>query len=261
MTRAGLAGAGVLVTRPARQSADLVAAIERAGGRPVPFPVMDIVGREPVDVAREAEALPGADVVIFVSANAVQHGLAAVTPGARVAAIGGATAAALEARGHPPDVRPARGFDSEALLAEPALADVRGLCIRIVRGNGGRALLKETLEARGASVDYVTAYERRRHDASRAEIESVTAALGAGEIGFVVAMSVESFVFFLELLPSAARGGLGRARLVTPGRRVIQTAADAVPGTQAVLAAGPSAAELVAAMLAAAEAARDEDDG
>ena len=47
MADAPLAGVGVLVTRPAEQAGDLIAAIEAAGGRSIVFPVIEIAPRSP----------------------------------------------------------------------------------------------------------------------------------------------------------------------------------------------------------------------
>ncbi|WP_275576186.1 uroporphyrinogen-III synthase [Aquitalea magnusonii] len=55
---------------------------------------------------------------------------------------------------------PTAGSDSEALLALPQLADVAGQHWLIVRGQGGRALLADTLCARGAQVSLAEVYQR-----------------------------------------------------------------------------------------------------
>jgi uroporphyrinogen-III synthase len=78
----------------------------------------------------------------------------------RLAAVGRATAQALTATGRAPDLVPAGRFDSESLLALPQLADLRGQRVLIVRGTGGRALLGDTLVARGAKLAYAEVYRR-----------------------------------------------------------------------------------------------------
>ena len=85
----------VLVTRPAAQCAALCEEIARQGGAAIPFPAVEI---EPVAVQSSVTAVDY-DLVVFVSVNAVEHGVRHVTKGARtrVAAIGRATAAALAA--------------------------------------------------------------------------------------------------------------------------------------------------------------------
>ncbi|ROR34395.1 uroporphyrinogen-III synthase [Inmirania thermothiophila] len=161
-----LGGAGVLVTRPAHQAEGLCRLIEAAGGQALRYPVIAI---EPLpDDGLLAERLRGADLAVFVSANAVREARARLgagfrrPPGLRVAAVGEATARALAEAGLAADVVPAQGADSEALLAEPALQDVAGRRVLVVRGEGGRELLAETLRRRGAEVAHVALYRRVR---------------------------------------------------------------------------------------------------
>jgi uroporphyrinogen-III synthase len=172
MVDAPLAGVGVLVTRPKEQAADLVAAIDAAGGHSIVFPVIEIAPRSPQEIETELAGRANPDIVIFISRNAVEHGLAWSGDGA-IAAVGPATAAAIEAAARIVDIRPASGFDSESLLEEPALREVRGKTIRIIRGSGGRELLATTLRERGAEVDYLEVYARRLPDYAEPEIDAV----------------------------------------------------------------------------------------
>mgnify|MGYP001815345486 FL=1 len=247
MADAPLAGAGVLVTRPAGQSAELISAIEAAGGRSIVFPVIEIAPRSPQDIVSDLGGLSEPDIVIFVSRNAVEHGLAWSGVGA-IAAVGPATASAIEAAARVVDIRPASGFDSESLLAEPALTDVRGKTIRIIRGNGGRELLATTLRERGASVQYLEVYARRTPEYDEAEIADLVRQLETGDIAAVIVMSVESFRNLLALLPESCHEALAETRLVTPAARVIKEVTDRLPGCPATLADGPGADEIVRAI-------------
>jgi uroporphyrinogen-III synthase len=159
-----LAGCGVLVTRPARQAAGFARRIAALGGTPVIFPAIAIL--PPADtapLARVHATLASYDYAVFVSANAVEYGAPPTGrwPQALVAlAPGPGTAEALAAVGIT-DVRiPTTTFDSEGLLALPELADVRGRRVLILRGDGGREHLGDTLRARGADVEYVACYRR-----------------------------------------------------------------------------------------------------
>ena len=240
-----LDGLGVLVTRPRGQSSGLVAAIEAAGGEAILFPVLDIV-------ARNVDTNPGkADLTIFISGNAVEHGLRYAE--GRLVAIGPATRAAIEAAGREVDVSPASGFDTEHLLEEQACADGRDLKVRIVRGVGGREKLARELTARGAEVEYVEVYERKLPTYTANVLADVESRWRRGEIGAVVVMSVESLQNLAALLPDASAAMLPKTPLVSPAARVIKETLVDYPGCPAVLAAGTHPGDIVDAILAASD--------
>lgn len=247
MTDDELAGAGVLVTRPEHQAGPLVDAIEAACGRAVRFPAIDIspLPAESIDAA--AAGLHAPDIAIFVSPNAVRHGLG-YGGAARLAAVGPATAAALEAAGRPVHIRPQGGFDSEHLLAEPELNDVAGKVVRIIRGQSGRELLADTLRERGAVVDYLAVYTRRPARPSAAALTRLEADWCAGGIDAVTIMSVETLVNLVSLLPAACKNRLRQTLLVTPAERVIIEATKQFPGIPTALAAGTSPQDIVRAI-------------
>jgi uroporphyrinogen-III synthase len=246
-----LEGVGVLVTRPQHQADELVAAIEAAGGIAYRFPVFDVVPREVRDVAREIERLGPSDIVIFVSANAVRYGLSIVgDPQPRVAAIGPATAAALERAGVAVDIRPSAGFTSEHLLAEPSFNEISGQAITIVRGERGRELLAETLRCRGADVRYLSVYATRPHVFTDTETGTIARALRERRISAVVVMSVATFDHLERALPPDCLDALAGTRLVAPGGRVIQTLAERLPGATCIESPGPGAEALTDALIA-----------
>ena len=154
-----LQGVGVLVTRPKHQSLALATAIEQEGGLPVQFASIEIIARNAASVAEDAYRLPKPDIAIFVSSNAVEHGIEHAD-GARIAVVGPASAEAVVAAGRKVDIVPPDGFDSEHLLTLPELCDVAGKRVRIIRGQSGRELLANTLRSRGAEVDYLAVYQR-----------------------------------------------------------------------------------------------------
>lgn len=159
-----LQGAGVLVTRPAHQALDLCALIEAHGGRSLPFPAIEILPAAEPEKARMALLQP-ADLIIYISPNAVTFskillGNQPLPTGAKLAAVGKGTAKKLRQEGHQVDLLPPERFDSEGLLDMPELKQVSGQRVVIVRGEGGRPLLGDILQERGADLVYAEVYRR-----------------------------------------------------------------------------------------------------
>jgi uroporphyrinogen-III synthase len=247
-----LAGYRVLVTRPEHQSADLVTEIEGAGGQAILFPVIQIAGRDPETIAGELAALPKPDIAIFVSRNAVDYGLPAIRGSdATIAAVGPSTRAAIENAGVEVSINTGEGFDSEQLLAHPALQTVRDKNVIIVRGNSGRELLADTLRVRGANVSFLRTYDREIFHATKSEIEALDDSFRNGGIDCVTIMSVETLENLLQLLPATSLEPLRQTRLVAPGARVIQTVRKRVPGISAIMASGPRAVDMLDALIVA----------
>ncbi len=249
MAEQRLNGAAVLVTRPSGQAGKLVRAIEAEGGTAIVFPVIDIAPLHPDAVAVAAHRLKPPDIALFVSRNAVQYGLP-YSGSAAIGAIGPATAHAIEESGYEVAIRPDAGFDSEHLLASPALADVAGQTVRIIRGTTGRELLGRTLAERGADVEYLSVYERRLPEYEKAELDAITAQLERGTVGAITVMSVESLHNLLDLLPASGVATLPKVPLVTPAERVIKECHERIPGSRPTLAAGPQASDMVRAIIA-----------
>lgn len=155
----------VLVTRPDQRARGLCQLIERAGGTALHFAAIEI--GEPADSrSREyvRDHIAEFALAIFISPTAVEKTLRflpALPDTVSIAAIGSKTAKALESHGLRIAIRP-DGHDSESLLRHPDLqsARVSGKKIVIFRGSGGRDLLGNTLQSRGAEVTYADMYQR-----------------------------------------------------------------------------------------------------
>ncbi|KPF55965.1 uroporphyrinogen-III synthase [beta proteobacterium AAP51] len=162
----------LIVTRPAAQAAGWVQALQALGQPAAALPLIDITGPEdPVPLQAAWAGLGGLALVMFVSANAVQHFFAhapagsAWPTGLRAACTGPGTASALRTAGVPASgvVQPAEeaaSFDSEALWALLAGEPWAGRRVLVVRGEQGRNWLADTLRAAGAEVGFVVAYRR-----------------------------------------------------------------------------------------------------
>jgi uroporphyrinogen-III synthase len=162
----------VLVTRPAAQAAEWVAQLAAPGIDAAALPLIGIAApadRAPVEAAWAA--LAGQALVVFVSPNAVEQffalrpAAAAWPAGVVAGSPGPGTTSALRACGVPPGqiVAPADDapqFDSEALWVQLAGRDWQRARVTIVRGDGGREWLADTLRAQGAEVSFVAAYRR-----------------------------------------------------------------------------------------------------
>lgn len=160
-----LAGKRILVTRPRAQAADLCDKLAALGAIPIQFPTIEIAPQD--DYAALDKAIAGlADYqwIIFTSVNGVSAfwqrlevtGRASdALDGIRVAAIGPATARALEKQ------RIAAQFIPDEYVAEAivkGIGDVRGQCILLPRADIAREALAVELERRGAHVQEIAAY-------------------------------------------------------------------------------------------------------
>jgi uroporphyrinogen-III synthase len=253
MAAAGpLAGVGVLVTRPAHQAHHLCQLIEAEGGSAVSLPALLI---NPVADRPAVRAAVGPidryQLVIFVSANAVRFGgdLIAQRRDLRIAAIGRATAQALNAAGHRVAVMPAGGADSESLLAAPNLQHMAGQRVLIVRGKAGRELLGDTLRQRGAEVVYAEVYERAPAHPSRALLEQVEETWRHGGIGVYTATSGELLEALLGIVTPRCRELMDSTALLTGATRVADRAVRLGLGSPVILAAAPDDEALVAALV------------
>lgn len=157
----------VLISRPDGQADALIAQLRAAGHRPVWVPALVITPLPLSDADRRRLLdLDLYHAVFFVSANAAQQGLTAMADlwpqwplGVHWLAVGEATAAVIRAAGLDPVV-PTWGFNSEAVLALPCLAEVADKRILICRADTGRDWLAARLRERGAQVDVVPLYRR-----------------------------------------------------------------------------------------------------
>jgi len=220
-----LAGVGVLVTRPIEQAAGLTQRLRELGAKPQVFPALVLLPpRDPRALHDALAALARVDLAIFVSPAAVRWGLAALAPirepdqfAARFVAVGKGTAGAMRAAGLRDVLAPATGFDSEHLLALPALARLTGRRVVIFRGEGGRALLGASLLQRGADLTYAECYRRGCPSADPAP---VLAAFKAGSLQAVTAFSAETLDHLQTLLGAAGAAALRAAPLFVPHERI-----------------------------------------
>jgi len=247
-----LTGIGVLVTRPDHQAGHLCQLIEAEGGAAVRYPALAIRPRPDRAAVRAAVGPTDRyDLVIFVSANAVRFGadILGERRDAPIAAIGQATAAALNAAGYRVSLMSAEGADSESLLSLPQLALMSGQRVLIVRGSGGLELLREAMTARGAQVQYAEVYTRepaRPSGGLQLEIEDLWR---QGGISAYTATSVELLEALVGIVTPRCRGLMDSTALVTGSDRVAAAAARLGLGSPILLADSPEDAALIGALV------------
>jgi len=207
-----LSGIGVLVTRPEQQAMPLCRLLENQGAVALRLPAVDI---KPLQRGRALAARLGAlenfELIIFNSANAVRFGAALLDQKRDLclAAVGPATAHALNQAGYRVAVQPAGGFDSESLLAHPKLEHVTGQRILLVKGSRGRELLEQELERRGAQVIAAEVYERVPAAPSESVLKALEEQFTAGAVHVIAAVTRG---IRARALAGAERAGCRRSR-------------------------------------------------
>lgn len=180
----------VIVTRPRAQGEPFARELRALGVQALTLPLIDIAPAADGDaqaVRRAWADLPRRALVMFVSANAVQHFFAAAPgdepwpEGTLAGASGPATSAALRAAGVPAACvcapGPAGPFDTDTLWQQQLAArSWAGREVLVVRGVSGRDWLAAQLSAAGAQVEFVAAYRRQVPSLSAAEQQGLQAA-------------------------------------------------------------------------------------
>ena len=158
----------ILVTRPLPQGEALVSRLRAMGRVAWSFPLIEFTPGRELPALGDALARLGPDDLLFaLSQHAVefaharlqQQGLPWPTS-PRYFAIGRTTALALHTVSGQHIHYPLDREISEVLLQLPELQNIAGKRALILRGNGGRELLGNTLAERGAHIAFCECYQR-----------------------------------------------------------------------------------------------------
>ena len=199
-----LFGRRIVVTRARAQAGELSRELEDLGAEVLEFPTIEI--KPPDDFApldKTIRELDGYDWIVFTSVNGVEafldrlshHELdvRSIPKGAKIAAIGPATADRIRNTGLRVDVIPGE-YRAEALLDAIAAGEIKGRKILVPRAKVARELLPEKLREAGAEVFVPPAYESVPSDEGR---DALADRLEAGEVDcvtFTASSTVENFV-------------------------------------------------------------------
>lgn len=223
-----LAGRHIVVTRPAEQAGHLAAAIGRAGGNAVLFPVLAIhASSDPQALLDIAARLESFDLAVFVSPNAVKQALPRILAqrpwpnGLHVAVMGKASERELARLGIAGVIAPQSRFDSEALLEMAEMQEMAGKRIIVFRGDGGRELLGDTLALRGAKVEYVACYRR---DKPALDATPLLALWAQHQLDGIIVTSSEGLRNLCDIVGKPGQAALLGTPLFLPHARIVEQA-------------------------------------
>ena len=222
-----LSGLTVLITRPSNQVDSLRRAIESDGAKVLSLPLIEINALNDAQAIQDLKdkvlQLDSYQSLIFVSNNAVSFGGEVINNywpqfplGVDVIAVGPTTAEAASERLACEVIQPCSGMTSEDILRLPQLQELSEKKIGIVRGQGGRELLADTLRERGAIVDYLEAYSRASVDYTSADFCN---RLCEASVNVLTVSSGESLDRLTHLL-AHNRKKLQQLSLLVPSQRV-----------------------------------------
>lgn len=241
-----LRGLRVLVTRPAEQALRLSDAIAAEGGEARIFSSLAIEAVCPPTPPAES----GYEWLVFLSAHAVRHGLPWLGKqvARRTIAIGRATAHAAQEAGCAVDLVPPAPHTSETLFAMPEFVVTAGARVLIVRGEGGRDTLDQSLGARGVGVDSLVVYRRIPAACTDAERQALEADWLDAGIDIVTATSVDTLTRLQAQLSPTGRQLLQQAPLLVASPRIAAGARELGLMGECVLAPAADDASLVGAL-------------
>lgn len=145
----------VIITRPIDMASELKSSLEAANIDNLLFPVIDI---QPLSMDVTISFI---DYYVFISRNAVTHGVALLPKDSKTLAIGKGTYDALVENGFTPSVKPEKPYTSEKFLSQKNLPLQQKDHIAIIKGVGGRGVLASQLRKKVASVSTVNVYARK----------------------------------------------------------------------------------------------------
>ncbi|BBO59714.1 uroporphyrinogen-III synthase [Mycoavidus sp. B2-EB] len=235
-----------VLTRSRGQSVSLLQTLTTAGMEAFEFPLIELAAApDNTLLVQVFAALKRFALVIFVSPAAIDFASAlwpkpwpASVP---IGVVGPGSVRALEQHGitaplrviapSSQDAGQAARYDSEALAAALdqalGLASFSGRTVLIVRGDGGREWLAETLQAHGAQVEIVSAYRRMLPVPTSTQWARLRALL-AGESHAWLLTSSQGVRHLDQLaqthLSETERNALKRSPIVAPHARIAEFA-------------------------------------
>ena len=215
----------VLVTRPDERGQQLVDMLAQAGVVAIHLPLFNIeAGAELNGLPNKFAQLKVGDYVFAVSKSAVDFADKALKNTGFVwrddlqyFTVGQGTAQHFAMITTLAVHYPTTQENSEGVLQLAAMRNLQGKTILILRGNGGRELLSEQAQQRGANVEIVECYRREPIVYNSTEQTSLCKRAG---VQTIVATSAEILTQLVDFVPQNEHNWLKSCQLITVSERI-----------------------------------------
>lgn len=218
----------VLVTRPAHQAQGLIVKLSERGASVLFFPTLSIHPATLDDTTqKKIRSLTDTDWIVFISPNAVNHGMPHLQPHVDLAhfkpsfaAVGVGTADVLKTFGVKSVLFPETDVGAAALLT-CFPEDMSGKKIFIFKGDSDNLTLEDGFRNKGAAVDHCICYQRIH---TQEDPQPLIHALLRDGIDIMVTTSGESLRALQALIPPHMLVDFYRLPLVVVSDHVYEVA-------------------------------------
>ena len=251
MSSDALQGVRVLVTRPQPQADTLAQHLSRYGAEPVVMPMIEITPLFTSEILPLTSPLTDISqfnkvVAVSIPSAEIAFNLSPKKPEAADWFTPGLSTAKTLARFGITALCPDALFTSEALLQLPGLQNIAGERILLLKGEGGRDVIEQTLKARGADVVPLVLYRRVCPKYSNSMLEQTVA---SKTINAIVATSSQIVTHLLACFQAVnAKSFICMQPLLVPSERVAEHA-RAKGFTQTVVCQSAGNDDVTAALL------------
>lgn len=215
----------ILLTRPQGRNQLMVEALLARGVAHLVTPLLQVEATQEQQQGHGMALMQHADIIIFISTNAVKFSAQAIKQTwpreAQFYAVGEATQNALAHLGISAQEAPQDCQQTEGLLTLPQLQSLSNKKIVIVRGVGGRETLANELTLRGADVSYWEVYRRACPTLTST---SNAQAWQQAKIDTIVITSGEILDNLIKLVPKELFAWLRACHIIVPSSRVQEQA-------------------------------------
>lgn len=219
----------VLVTRPDEKGVALTEMLNKAGIAAIHLPFFTLTaGRELNQLPSQISQLKAGDYIFAVSPAAIRYAAESLQAvgfhwrkDLRYFAVGQSSAELFASQSEQAVIYPYGQENSEGLLKLPAMQDLTGKKVLILRGNGGRELFPTQAQALGAQVEILECYQRQAISYDNQLQTSICKRAGINQI---LVTSNEILTTLVNFVPEQERDWLFQCRLICVSQRIVKNA-------------------------------------